>query len=208
MSRICESVCKLCRRENMKLFLKGDRCFSDKCAYERRPYPPGQHGQSRSKFSDYALQLREKQKTKRWYGLSEKQFRRYFSEAARSKELTGLALLKSMESRLDNVLYTLGFANSRREARQLVRHNHVLLNGKRANIPSILLGKGDVVEVAEPSRNQTRVQAAIQAVSRRAIPSWLDADHANFKGTVKDLPQRDEITVPVEENMIVEYYSR
>lgn len=208
MSRICESACKLCRRENMKLFLKGDRCFSDKCAYERRPYPPGQHGQSRSKFSDYALQLREKQKTKRWYGLSEKQFRRYFSEASRSKELTGLALLKSMEARLDNVLYTLGFANSRREARQLVRHNHVLLNGKRANIPSILVNKGDVVEVAESSRGQTRVQAAVQAVSRRSVPSWLDADHANFKGTVKDLPQRDEITVPCEENMIVEYYSR
>lgn len=208
MSRICESTCKLCRRENMKLFLKGDRCFSDKCAYERRPYPPGQHGQSRSKFSDYALQLREKQKTKRWYGLSEKQFRRYFAEASRSKELTGLALLKSMESRLDNVLYTLGFANSRREARQLVRHNHVLLNGKRANIPSILVNKGDVIEVAEASRAHTRVQAAVQAVSRRNVPSWLDADHAGFKGTVKDLPQRDEITVPVEENMIVEYYSR
>jgi small subunit ribosomal protein S4 len=192
----------------MKLFLKGDRCFSDKCAYERRPYPPGQHGQSRSKFSDYALQLREKQKTKRWYGLSEKQFRRYFGEASRSKELTGLALLKSMEARLDNVLYTLGFANSRREARQLVRHNHVILNGKRANIPSILVNKGDVVEIAEASRAQARILAAIQAVSRRSVPSWLDADHAGFKGTVKDLPQRDEITVPVEENMIVEYYSR
>lgn len=208
MSRICDSVCKLCRRENMKLFLKGDRCFSDKCSFERRPYPPGQHGQSRIKFSDYALQLREKQKTKRWYGLSEKQFRKSFTEASRSKELTGLALLKSLEIRLDNVIYTLGFANSRREARQLVRHNHVLLNGKRANIPSILINKGDVIEIAEPSRGHTRVQAAIQAVSRRAVPSWLEADHGAFKGTLKDFPTRDEITVPSEENMVVEFYSR
>lgn len=208
MSRVCESVCKLCRRENMKLFLKGDRCFSDKCSFERRPYPPGQHGQSRIKFSDFALQLREKQKTRRWYGLSEKQFRKYFSEASRSKDLTGLALLRSLELRIDNVVYMLGYANSRREARQLVKHNHVMLNGKRANIPSILLSKGDVIEVAEKSRGQTRVQSAIQAVSRRTMPSWLEADHGAFKGTVKDFPTRDEITVPTEENMIVEFYSR
>lgn len=208
MSRICDSVCKLCRRENMKLFLKGDRCYTDKCSFERRPYPPGQHGQSRIKFSDFALQLREKQKTKRWYGLSEKQFRRYFSEASRSKELTGLALLKNLELRLDNVIYTLGYANSRREARQMVKHNHILLNGKRANIPSILVSKGDVIEVAERSRNSTRVQSAIQAVSRRTIPSWLEADHGAFKGLIKDLPSRDEISVPSEENMVVEYYSR
>lgn len=208
MSRVCDSVCKLCRRENMKLFLKGDRCYSDKCSFERRPYPPGQHGQSRIKFSDFALQLREKQKTRRWYGLSEKQFRRYFVEASRSKELTGLALLKFLELRLDNVIYTLGYANSRREARQLVKHNHVKLNGKRANIPSILVSKGDVIEVAEASRNHARVQSAVQAVARRTVPSWLDADHANFKGTVKDVPTRDEITVPSEENMVVEFYSR
>lgn len=192
----------------MKLFLKGDRCYSDKCSFERRPYPPGQHGQSRIKFSDFALQLREKQKTRRWYGLSEKQFRRYFVEASRSKELTGLALLKFLELRLDNVIYTLGYANSRREARQLVKHNHVKLNGKRANIPSILVSKGDVIEVAEASRNHARVQSAVQAVARRTVPSWLDADHANFKGTVKDVPTRDEITVPSEENMVVEFYSR
>lgn len=192
----------------MKLFLKGDRCFSDKCSFERRPYPPGQHGQSRIKFSDFALQLREKQKTKRWYGLSEKQFRKYFSEASRSKELTGLALLKFLEIRLDNVVYALGYANSRREARQLVKHNHILLNGKRANIPSILVSKGDVIEVAEPSRSHARVLSAVQAVSRRAIPSWLEADHAAFKGTVKDSPTREEITVPSEENMVVEFYSR
>lgn len=192
----------------MKMFLKGDRCFSDKCSFERRPYPPGQHGQSRIKFSDFALQLREKQKTRRWYGLSEKQFRRYFVEASSSKELTGMALLKFLELRLDNVVYTLGYAQSRREARQLVKHNHVLLNGKRANIPSILVNKGDVIEVAEASRAHVRVQSAMQAVARRSVPSWLDADHANFKGTVKDVPTRDEITVPTEENMVVEFYSR
>lgn len=192
----------------MKLFLKGDRCFSDKCSFERRPYPPGQHGQSRIKFSDFALQLREKQKTKRWYGVSEKQFRKYYFEATRSKDLTGLALLRSLEIRLDNVVYALGYANSRREARQLVKHNHILLNGKRANIPSILVSKGDVIEVAEPSRSHARVLSAVQAVSRRAIPSWLEADHAAFKGTVKDSPTREEITVPSEENMVVEFYSR
>jgi small subunit ribosomal protein S4 len=152
--------------------------------------------------------LREKQKTKRWYGLSEKQFRRYFHEASRSKELTGLALLKSLELRLDNVVYTLGFANSRREARQLVKHNHVLLNGKRANVPSILMSKGDVIEVSESSRNQLRVQSAAQAVARRTVPTWLEVDHSVSKGTVKDFPGRDEITVPCEENMVVEFYSR
>ncbi len=208
MSNIKDSVCKLCRRENMKLFLKGDRCFSDKCAFERRPYPPGQHGQSRLKFSEFALQLREKQKTKRYYGVSEKQFHKYFVEASRSKELTGTALLKFLETRLDNVVYALGFANSRREARQVVRHNHILVNGQRTNIPSIIVNKGDVIEVATSSREQVRVQSAIQSVSRRSVPAWLEADHATFKGTVKDLPTREEISVVSEENMVVEYYSR
>lgn len=208
MSCVNDSVCKLCRRENMKLFLKGDRCYSDKCSFDRRPYPPGQHGQSRLKFSEFALQLREKQKTKRWYGLSEKQFRRYFKDANASKELTGTALLKFLETRLDNVVYSLGYGSSRREARQLVRHNHILVNGKRANIPSILVNKGDVVQIDEKSRNQTRIQAAIQSVARRSVPAWLEADHGNFSGKVKDMPVRDEITVPTEENMIVEYYSR
>lgn len=208
MSCVNDSVCKLCRRENAKLFLKGDRCYTDKCSFERRPYPPGQHGQQRIKFSDFALQLREKQKTKRWYGLSEKQFRRYFDSANKSKDLTGLALLRHLEMRLDNVMYTLGYANSRREARQLVKHNHVLLNGKKANIPSLLVEKGDVITLTEKAQKTTRVQAAIQAVSRRTIPSWLEADHAKFSGTVKDVPTRDEVTVPTEENMIVEYYSR
>lgn len=208
MSRVNDSVCKLCRRENMKLFLKGDRCFTDKCSFERRPYPPGQHGQSRLKFSEFALQLREKQKARRYYGISEKQFTRYFGLADRSRDVTGMALLKLLEARLDNVVYTLGYANSRREARQLVAHNHILVNGRRVNIPSYNVRKGDVIEVREKSRQMGKVQAAIQAVARRTIPSWLEADHGSFKGTVKDVPSRDEVTLPVEENMIVEYYSR
>ena len=208
MSCLNSSVCKLCRRENVKLFLKGDRCYSDKCSFERRPYPPGQHGQQRLKFSEFALQLREKQKTKRWYGLSEKQFRKYFYQAASSKELTGTALLKFLELRLDNVVYSLGYANSRREARQIVKHNHIKLNGKRTNIPSIIVNKGDVIEIEQASREQVRILSGIQSVARRSVPGWLEADHTNFKGTVKELPTRDEVTVPSEENMIVEYYSR
>lgn len=192
----------------MKLFLKGDRCYSDKCSFDRRPYPPGQHGQSRLKFSEFALQLREKQKAKRYYGLSEKQFRRYFEIADSSKDVTGTSLLKLLELRLDNVIYTLGYANSRREARQLISHNHFLINGKRVNIPSHIVKKGDVIEVAKNSKEVNKILAAIQAVSRRTVPSWLEVDHAGFKGTVKDIPTRDEVTLPVEESMIVEYYSR
>jgi small subunit ribosomal protein S4 len=192
----------------MKLFLKGDRCYSDKCAFERRPYPPGQHGQARLKFSEFALQLREKQKTKRYYGLSEKQFARYFSKADSSKEITGFALLKNLELRLDNVVYHLGLANSRREARQLVSHNHVKINGKRVNIPSYLMKKGDVVEVVEASRSSARILSSLESSSKRTVPSWLEIDKAALKGTVKDFPTREDITVPVEENMIVEYYSR
>lgn len=208
MSCINNSVCKLCRRENTKLFLKGDRCFSDKCAFERRPYPPGQHGQSRLKFSEFALQLREKQKAKRYYGLSEKQFRKYFEMADQSKAITGTELLKYLELRLDNVVYTLGFAASRREARQLISHNHFTVNGKRVNVASFIVKKGDVVEVVQKSKEMNKVLAGIQSVARRTIPSWLDANHAALKGTVKDLPARDEVSIPVEESMIVEYYSR
>jgi small subunit ribosomal protein S4 len=192
----------------MKLFLKGDRCYTDKCAFERRPYPPGQHGQSRLKFSEFALQLREKQKTKRFYGVSESQFVKYVKDANRSKELTGTALLKNLEMRFDNVVYALGYANSRREARQLVKHNHFLLNGKRANIPSLMVQKGDVIQVTEASKEVVKIQSAMQSVARRSVPSWLEADHANFKGVVKDSPVRDDVTLQVEENMIVEYYSR
>jgi len=208
VSCVKTSVCKLCRRENAKLFLKGDRCYTDKCSFERRPYAPGQHGQQRLKFSEFALQLREKQKAKRYYGLSEKQFRRYFSMADKSKDVTGTALLKFLESRLDNVIYTMGFGASRREARQVVGHGHVTVNGKKVNIPSYVVRKGDVIQVREKSRAHTRVLSAVQGVAKRTMPSWLEVDHGQFKGTVKDVPARDEVTLQVEENMIVEYYSR
>ncbi len=208
MSCVNKSVCKICRRENVKLFLKGDRCFTDKCAFERRPYPPGQHGQSRLKFSEFALQLREKQKTKRYYGVSEKQFRRYVGMAEQSKEVTGLALLKNLEQRLDNVVATLGFASSRRDARQIVSHGHVLVNGKEVNIPSYSVVKGDVIQISGNSKEVARITAAVQSASKRTMPGWLEADHGTLKGVVKDLPGREEITLPVEENMIVEYYSR
>ncbi len=208
MSCINDSVCKLCRRENVKLFLKGDRCYTDKCSFDRRPYPPGQHGQSRLKFSEFALQLREKQKAKRYYGVSEKQFRRYFHEADKSRDVTGVALLKILETRLDNVVYSLGYANSRREARQLVGHCHFLVNGKQVNIPSYQVKKGDVVEVCESSRQSNQILAAVQSVARRQVPVWLEADYSGFKGTVKDMPNREDTTMPIEENMIVEYYSR
>lgn len=208
MSCIPNSVCKFCRRENMKLFLKGDRCFTDKCSFDRRPYPPGQHGQSRLKFSEFALQLREKQKTKRYYGVYESQFRKYFAEADRLRGVTGTELLRLLETRLDNVVYSLGYASSRREARHLVAHAHFTVNGKKCNIPSYNVVKGDVVEVREKSRGVTKILASIDSVKKREIPAWLEADHGAFKGVVKDMPSRENVTLPVEENMIVEYYSR
>lgn len=208
MSCVNESVCKLCRRENVKLFLKGDRCFTDKCSFDRRPYPPGQHGQSRLKFSEFALQLREKQKTKRYYGVFEKQFRKYFQEADRRRGVTGTELLRLLETRLDNVVYTLGYAASRREARQMVKHGHFLVNGKRNDIPSYNCQKGDVIEVCEKSRAMNKVLAGIESAKKRETPSWVEADFGAFKGVVKDMPERDAISLAVEENMIVEYYSR
>ncbi len=208
MSCVKNSVCKVCRRENLKLFLKGDRCFTDKCAFERRPYPPGQHGQSRLKFSEFALQLREKQKTKRYYGVSEKQFRRYVGLAEKAKEVTGLALLKNLEQRLDNVVATLGFAASRRDAKQIVSHGHVLVNGKKVNVPSYSVAKGDIVEISLGSKESARIMSSVQSASKRSVPSWLEVDHGVLKGVIKDLPSREEIALPVEENMIVEYYSR
>lgn len=208
MSRSVKHVCKLCRRENMKLFLKGDRCFTDKCSFERRPYPPGQHGQSRVKFSEFALQLREKQKVKRIYGIFESQFRRYFAESEKSKGVTGESLLLKLERRLDNTVYLLGFAASRNEARQLVKHSHFLVNGKKVNVPSYELRKGDIIEVHEKSRAMNKVMAGIESVKRREVPKWLETMHADFKGMVKDLPSRDDVTFPIEEHMIVEYYSR
>ncbi|MFL5815954.1 MAG: 30S ribosomal protein S4 [Bdellovibrionia bacterium] len=202
------SVCRLCRRENQKLFLKGDRCNTDKCAFERRGYPPGQHGQGRIKFSEYGLQLREKQKIKRIYGLQEKQFRNLFADADRKKGVTGNNLLSMLERRLDNVAYRAGFANSRAEARQLVRHGHFVVNGHKVNIPSFLVGKGDMVEVREKSRNTARIMGALEGVKRREIPQWIELDAAGMKGRVRDLPTRDDVTAPMEERLVVELYSK
>ncbi len=208
MSCIVNSVCKFCRRENTKLFLKGDRCYTDKCSFERRAYPPGQHGQSRLKFSEYALQLREKQKTKRYYGVFESQFRRYFKEADRKKGETGYNLLKMLETRFDSVVYSLGFASSRREARQLVQHGHFSVNGVRSNIPSHILKKGDVIEVKQKSKEMNKILAGIESAGRREKTEWLEADVKALTGTVKDIPTREQISLNVEENMIVEFYSR
>lgn len=208
MARYCGSVCRICRRENQKLFLKGDRCFTEKCAFERRGYPPGQHGQGRIKFSEYGLQLREKQKIKKTYGLLEKQFRALFEEAERMKGVTGSNLLSMLERRLDNVAYRAGFANSRAEARQLVRHGHFTINGRRVNIPSYLVKKGDMVEVGEKSRPVTRIGGALEAVKRREIPQWVELEANAFKARIRDLPARDDITAPMQERLVVELYSK
>jgi len=208
MARYIGPVCRLCRREGTKLFLKGDRCFSEKCAIERRNYPPGQHGQTRPRFSDYGMQLREKQKVKRIYGLLEKQFENTMSTANRMKGRTGENLLSLLERRLDNVVFRLGFATSRAEARQLVRHGHFLVNGRRATIPSMLVRTGTKITLAEGSRQITRIAGALEALERRSVPSWLEIDKDNFEGTVKALPVRDEITLPIQEQLIVELYSR
>jgi small subunit ribosomal protein S4 len=208
LARYTESVCRLCRRENLKLFLKGERCYTDKCAIERRNYPPGQHGQARPKFSEYSIQLREKQKVKRIYGLLENQFRRTFAAAARTKGITGEALLVLLERRLDNVAYRLGFATSRADARSLVRHGHVLVNGKKINIPSYAVRVGDMVSVKERSRQMGRVLTAMEAAQRRGIPEWADVDRDAFTGRIKLLPTRNDITMPINEKLIVELYSK
>ena len=210
MGRYLGPRCRLCRREGMKLFLKGERCYTDKCSFERRSYPPGQHGQAqvRAKMSDYGIRLREKQKVKRMYGLSEKQFRRYFDEADRLKGLTGTNLLVLLERRLDNVVYRLGFASSRRQARQLVRHGHILVNGRKVNIPSFLVKVGDVIEVREKSRQNPFVKESLEGVARRGVPQWLELDPDGFKGVIQALPVREDITLPIQEQLIVEFYSR
>ncbi len=208
MARYTESQCRLCRRETMKLYLKGDRCYSDKCAIERRNYPPGQHGQGRGKLSDYGLQLREKQKIKRIYGLVEKQFRSYFKEADRQKGVTGTNFLVLLERRLDNTVYRLGFANSRSQARQLVRHDHFQVNGRKVNIPSYLLRPGDSVSVAEGSRNLPAINESMGALPRRGLPVWLDLDTSKYEGTFKVYPARDEMNLPVQEQLVVEFYSK
>ncbi|NSW87482.1 MAG: 30S ribosomal protein S4 [Syntrophobacteraceae bacterium] len=208
MARYTESVCRLCRRETMKLYLKGDRCYSDKCAVERRNYPPGQHGQSRGKLSDYGLQLREKQKIRRMYGLVEKQYKTYFKIADRQKGVTGTSFLILLERRLDNMVYRFGFANSRAQARQLVRHNHFLVNGRKVNIPSYLLRTGDKVTVVEGSRQIPCIIEAMEAMPRRGLPPWLELDKARFEGTFKTVPTREEMNLPVQEQLVVEFYSK
>lgn len=208
MAKYTEAKCRLCRREGGKLFLKGDRCFTQKCAWERRPYAPGQHGRARKKVSEYAIQLREKQKTRRAYGVLERQFRGYFEKAEQAKGVTGANLLATLERRLDNVVYRLGFASSRDQARQMVRHGLFTLNGHKANIPSQLVKEGDVVEVPEKHRKVPAVTEAAAFVGKRGLPTWLECDPAAFKGTVKALPQRDDIQFPVNEQLIVELYSK
>lgn len=208
MARYIGSVCRLCRRENLKLFLKGDRCYSDKCAYDRRSYVPGQHGQRRHKLSDYGIQLREKQKVKRMYGLLEKQFHSYFRKADRQKGITGTNLLVLLERRLDNVVYRLGFAYSRTQARLLIRHKHFMVNGKKVDIPSYLVKVGDVIEIREKKRTNPLFAEAMDAVERRGVPQWLELDKGNFQGKVKALPTREELTMPMQEQLIVELYSK
>ncbi len=209
MARYRGSVCRLCRRENLKLFLKGDRCYSAKCAFDRHSYPPGQHGQRRrGKISDYGIQLREKQKVKRMYGLSEKQFHIFFQRADRSNGITGINLLVLLERRLDNVVYRLGLTNSRTQGRHFVRHGHFLVNGRKVDIPSFLVKKDDVIEIREKSKKIQFIVDSIDAVVRRGIPQWLELDKESMKGVVKNFPERADLTMPMQEQLIVEFYSK
>ena len=208
MARYTDARCRQCRRERMALYLKGDRCYTDKCAIQRRNYPPGQHGQGRGKISDYGLQLREKQKVKRMYGVLEKQFRGYFERAERMRGITGTNLLVLLERRLDNVVYRLGFANSRSQARQLVRHNHVLVDSLRVNLPSFLVKVGQAVQVTEKSRTSPLVRDAMEAAARRGCPPWLELEKDEAKGRVSMFPTREDITMPIQEHLIVELYSK
>ncbi len=209
MARYTGPVCRLCRREGLKLFLKGERCYTEKCSFERRAFVPGMHGQSRrSKVSEYGRQLREKQKVKRIYGLMEKQFRKYYTQAAKKQGVTGENLLRYLERRLDNTVFRLGLAASRSEARQLVRHGHIHINGHRANIPSLLVRSGDAISVREKSREQARIVESVDAVDRRGIPAWLEFDRKAMTGKVVTLPQRSDVQMPIEERLIVELYSK
>lgn len=208
MAKYTEAKCRICRREGCKLFLKGDRCFTGKCAFDRRPLAPGQHGRARKKVSEYATQLREKQKTRRTYGLLERQFHSYFTKADMQKGVTGTNLLVLLECRLDNVVYRLGFANSRNQARQLVRHGLFTLNGHKVNIPSIQLRVGDSVEIPEKNRQVKIFADAQETIGRSGTPNWLEADYDAFKGTVKAMPQREDIRTEVNEQLIVELYSK
>jgi small subunit ribosomal protein S4 len=208
VARHTDPVCKLCRREATKLFLKGDRCFTAKCAIEKRNYPPGQHGQRRSKPSEYGLQLREKQKMKRIYGVLETQFRTYFRMAERQKGVTGENLVRLLEQRLDNVVHRLGFSASRAQGRILIRHGHFRVNGRRVTIASALLRAGDVVEVQPKSRELAEIAAALEGAKKRRVPSWLELDAGNFRGTVRTLPSKEELAIPVQEQLVVALYSK
>jgi len=208
MARYTDSSCRLCRREGEKLFLKGERCYTNKCSVGKRAYAPGQHGQQRKKMSEYGMQLREKQKARRFYGILESQFRKYFEMAVKKKGVTGENLLKILESRIDNVVYRLGLATSRPEARQLVIHGHFTLNGKKVNIPSILLEPGDVVAVTEKFRGSEKLKSIIETAGGRVVPKWLEFDAENLTGKVVALPEREEIDLPIKEHLIVELYSK
>ena len=208
MSRYTGPVCKECRREGKKLFLKGDRCYTGKCAIERRAYAPGQHGQNRSKNSEYGLQLRAKQAARRYYGIQEGQFHKYFLMAERKTGMTGENLLRICESRLDNVVYTLGWASSRAEARQLVTHGHFVVNGSKVDIPSYLLKAGDTVSIKAKSRDSVKIKAVLEANASRPVPTWLSLDANNLEAKVVALPEREQIDTPVEEHLIVEFYSK
>lgn len=208
MARYTEAACRLCRREGEKLYLKGERCYTNKCSVGRRSYAPGQHGQDRKKISEYGLQLREKQKLRRIYGILERQFAGYFALAERKKGITGENLLQILESRLDNVVYRLGYASSRKEARQLVRHGHFLVNGKKVNIPSFLVKAGDVISIKESSLDSPKLKEILEDASGRTVPEWLEVDVNSHSGKVKNLPMREQIDIPIQEHLIVELYSR
>ena len=209
MARNLDPKCRQCRREGEKLFLKAEKCFTEKCAIEKRNYPPGQHGQRRSsRLSDYGVQLREKQKLRRIYGVLEKQFRSYYAEADRKKGITGENLLQMLESRLDNVAYKMGLGGSRTEARQIVRHNSILVNGKRVNIPSYQVQPGDSISVADQSKDQLRIKSALEAADERGLPEWLEVDVKKLTGIFKNSPERDDLPSTINESLVVELYSK
>jgi small subunit ribosomal protein S4 len=208
VARNLDPKCRQCRREGEKLFLKGEKCFTDKCAVERRSYAPGQHGQKNSRLSDYGVQLREKQKVRRLYGILERQFRLNYFKADSQRGVTGENLLQLLESRLDNVTYRMGFGASRSESRQIVRHNAILVNGRRVNIPSYLVKPGDVVEVAEKAKKQLRIKGALEAAEQRGFPEWVEVDVKGFKGTFKAKPMRSELPATINEHLVVELYSK
>jgi len=208
VARYTEPLCRICRREGEKLFLKGERCYTEKCAVERRKYPPGQHGQSRGKLSDYGVQLREKQKTRKSYGLVERQFRKYFREAERQKGTTGEVLLQLLERRLDNVVFRMGFAINRREARQLITHGHFNVNGKTVSIPSYFVKGGDIIEVKETSRDIPSISDNMSRLEHRGLPGWVEVDGSNFKGKVLHIPSMEEMQLPIREQLIIELYSK